>query len=107
LIDSNPKPLTSVKLSPLGHIRELDGLRGIAVLLVVFHHLTLDPGMSNGSPIQVVAHRIFQYGNAGVDVFFVLSGFLISSLLICDRQSPTYYQNFTGSASCVSFRSIF
>jgi len=94
LIDSNPKPLTSVKLSPLGHIRELDGLRGIAVLLVVFHHLTLDPGMSNGSPIQVVAHRIFQYGNAGVDVFFVLSGFLISSLLIRDRQSPAYYQDF-------------
>jgi peptidoglycan/LPS O-acetylase OafA/YrhL len=49
----------------LGHRRWLDGLRGLAVLLVLAFHLHLVPG-----------------GSFGVDVFFVLSGFLITSLLV-------------------------
>ena len=58
----------------LGHVRELDGIRGIAILLVVAHHThrVLAPSVGwlpNG-------------GFLGVDVFFVLSGFLITSLLL-------------------------
>jgi peptidoglycan/LPS O-acetylase OafA/YrhL len=48
----------------LGHRRWLDGLRGVAVLLVLAFHLRLLPG-----------------GFLGVDLFFVLSGFLITTLL--------------------------
>jgi peptidoglycan/LPS O-acetylase OafA/YrhL len=51
----------------MGHVRSLDGLRGIAVLAVVIYHFA--PAMAPG-------------GFLGVDVFFVLSGFLITSLLI-------------------------
>ncbi|MBA4067217.1 MAG: acyltransferase [Isosphaera sp.] len=48
----------------LGHRRWLDGLRGVAILLVLAEHL-----------------RVVKGGYVGVDVFFVLSGFLITALL--------------------------
>ena len=53
----------------LGHRPALDGLRGLAVLAVVAHHTSLAPG-----------------GFLGVDVFFVLSGFLITALLLQEHQ---------------------
>jgi len=49
------------------HVRALDGMRALAVLLVIGFHLRL-PG--------------FRAGFVGVDIFFVLSGFLITSLLL-------------------------
>lgn len=57
----------SIKHSSLSYIPELDGIRGIAILLVMIFHI--------GNPI-------FRGGFIGVDIFFVLSGFLITSLLL-------------------------
>ena len=57
-----------------GRVHSLDVLRGVAVLLVLFRHLPND----NASQ---VLRAIQSVGWTGVDLFFVLSGFLISGLL--------------------------
>ena len=57
----------------LGYRPSLDGVRGLAIILVVTHHLChIVPGFL----------RYFAGGYLGVDLFFVLSGFLITSLII-------------------------
>ncbi len=48
---------------------ELDALRGIAAVMVVLYHFTLDYGP---------AKQFFSFGNTGVDLFFIISGFVIS-----------------------------
>jgi peptidoglycan/LPS O-acetylase OafA/YrhL len=80
----------------LSHIPELDGIRGIAALMVLCHHLFFtsipEPERWNGFVLAV--SRLSHAGGNGVDLFFVLSGFLITSLLVLDRGSPHYYWNF-------------
>ncbi|MBN2623839.1 MAG: acyltransferase [Acidimicrobiales bacterium] len=59
----------------LGYRRELDGLRGVAVILVVVYHV--------GGVLWPSARSwLLPGGMFGVDLFFVLSGFLITSLLV-------------------------
>ena len=59
----------------------LDGLRGLAILLVVFLH---NFGFMN----------YFFFGWLGVDLFFVLSGFLITDILLNTLRSPKFLRNF-------------
>src|SRR5918997_509499 len=59
----------------LGHHPELDGLRGLALVIVVLHHVSLL--MWPGHP-----DWFFRGGQVGLDVFFALSGFLITGLLV-------------------------
>jgi peptidoglycan/LPS O-acetylase OafA/YrhL len=62
-------------------IPELDGLRGIAIALVLVHHFF---DFVPGAPL----------GWSGVDLFFVLSGFLIGGILLDARGSPNYFKTF-------------
>ena len=57
-----------------GHVNGLDGIRGLAVLLVTGLHAGLAIHPRNGG--------LLPGGFIGVDIFFVLSGFLITSLLV-------------------------
>jgi len=69
----------------------LDGLRAIAILLVVPHNLNL-MAASGGAAYMVVA--ALQRGWIGVQLFFVLSGFLITGILLDSRDAPDYYRSF-------------
>jgi peptidoglycan/LPS O-acetylase OafA/YrhL len=72
-------------------IPALDGLRGIAILLVVIFHHTL---MRQETPFDRVYVNVARLGWTGVDLFFVLSGFLITGLLYDTKGSPHYYRTF-------------
>src|SRR5688572_8312610 len=69
------------------HWPALDGLRGTAILAVlVCHYAVLLP--------RAPAVGWLENGWAGVDLFFVLSGFLITGILLDERGTPNYYRNF-------------
>jgi peptidoglycan/LPS O-acetylase OafA/YrhL len=71
------------------YIPELQGLRGLAVLAVVFYHC--HPRLE-GTRIYYAS----LWGWTGVNLFFVLSGFLITSILLESRTKPHYFRNFYG-----------
>ncbi len=69
----------------------LDGLRGIAVLAVMFSHFNrFLPAIPAFVPMKV----LFTYGWSGVDLFFVLSGFLITGILTQTKSAANYFQSF-------------
>jgi peptidoglycan/LPS O-acetylase OafA/YrhL len=72
-----------------GHIPALDGLRGAAILLVISYHSFILPEERFG-----LLARIAPVGWCGVDLFFVLSGFLITGILLDARGSSLYFRNF-------------
>lgn len=93
-ISLNPS-MFSDRVVPKAHSKsefhlELDGLRGLAASMVVFYH---------GS--EIISHhwldsiyaRIVAFGHSGVDLFFVLSGYLITSILFRDFSTgqPLYF----------------
>jgi peptidoglycan/LPS O-acetylase OafA/YrhL len=80
-----------VRPQRMGHIAALDGLRGFAFLLVYVQHFT------GGNHIHLRAVEAFRgIGWTGVDLFFCLSGFLITGILYDTREDPRYFRNFYG-----------
>ncbi len=74
-------------------IATLDGLRGIAILLVMLHHFTQAHPPAHDAFTHVL-FGIFDAGWMGVDLFFVLSGFLITSILLESKNSRRYFASF-------------
>ncbi|MFO1395177.1 MAG: acyltransferase [Steroidobacteraceae bacterium] len=70
----------------------LDGIRGIAIILVLLQNL------QEGLPLDFVGGHLFgivrQTGWIGVQLFFVLSGFLITDGLLQTQRAPRYFQSF-------------
>ncbi len=76
---------------PAPRILALDGIRGIAILWVLFHHLYL---MHYVDFFPAWSLAIAKGGWAGVDLFFVLSGYLITGILYDAKGQPNYFKNF-------------
>jgi peptidoglycan/LPS O-acetylase OafA/YrhL len=77
-----------------GRIPELDGLRGFAILLVIICHYVANAehGQLGFWPHHVLS--ALTIGWSGVDLFFVLSGFLIGGILLDARTAPNYFRAF-------------
>jgi peptidoglycan/LPS O-acetylase OafA/YrhL len=73
------------------HLPTLDGLRGIAILLVLAIHFTV---MRPLVRIDAVVFSLARTGWVGVDLFFVLSGFLITGILYRTREVPRSLRTF-------------
>ncbi|HNB37586.1 MAG TPA: acyltransferase [Anaerolineales bacterium] len=75
-------------------IKELDGLRGIAVVLVMALHLFKRSGYFTVHPTLEGFITFTTVGWVGVDIFFTLSGFLITSILLKSKTDEHYFRNF-------------
>lgn len=68
------------KLARSNHLPSLDGLRAISIILVLLGHVSRTHGFVS------VDLRIRDYAHLGVVVFFIISGFLITRLMLLERQ---------------------
>jgi peptidoglycan/LPS O-acetylase OafA/YrhL len=71
---------------------QLDMLRGIAVLLVLLSHLYKVPPDMLTNPVGICLQFLHDIGWLGVDLFFVLSGFLVSGLIFGEYQKYRHFQ---------------
>ena len=84
-----PRPQTSAD-----HVPALDGVRGIAILAVLLHNLNI--GSTHGTLPARLIKDSFDAGWAGVQLFFVLSGFLITGTLLDTKRAKNFFSAFYG-----------
>jgi peptidoglycan/LPS O-acetylase OafA/YrhL len=72
------------------HVAALDGLRGCAIAAVILHE---GPRSHDGLGARIFG-AVANGGWAGVQLFFVLSGFLITGILLDTREDPHFFRNF-------------
>jgi len=78
-------PVATSVIAP-GYIPQFDGLRGLAILSVLIGHSGF---------LEALPHAgMLEYTRFGVDLFFVLSGFLITGILTDSKGSQHYFRNF-------------
>jgi peptidoglycan/LPS O-acetylase OafA/YrhL len=71
----------------------LDGVRGLALLIVVVHNTAWISGVSDRFAFKLYTSAAAA-GWAGVQLFFVLSGFLITGILLDTQDAPDYFRRF-------------
>jgi peptidoglycan/LPS O-acetylase OafA/YrhL len=72
-----PGPAPEAPRPGLRYLTALDGLRGVAIILVLLHNFT-----TTGAPIEPLLARLLEWGWVGVQLFLVLSGYLITRNLL-------------------------
>ncbi|WP_445632991.1 Acyltransferase 3 domain-containing protein [Nostoc sp. DSM 114161] len=77
-----------------GYMPVLNGYRGIAILLVFLRHCISEPAAERINFVEKFYTKLMFLGWCGVDAFFVLSGFLITGILLDSREKPNYFKNF-------------
>ncbi|CAM3786573.1 acyltransferase [Mucilaginibacter galii] len=76
----------------LKYFKELDGVRGLAAIMVVLFHIK-QSGISNDAVARIL-YKAGNFGQTGVILFFVLSGFLITRILLISKHKEAYFKKF-------------
>jgi peptidoglycan/LPS O-acetylase OafA/YrhL len=105
---SPDRPAAPLRLS--GHIPGLDGVRGLAIAMVMAIHFVGDA--KSYTAAQRLVTKAAGFGLLGVDLFFVLSGFLITGLLLDTKSrsssdSPPYASSYSSSYSSSYFGNFY
>ena len=107
-----PTATEQVELTPTGEtgrpktparIPVLDGVRGLAILLVILWHYVGGQLDATQGAILNFIRQLVGICWSGVDLFFVLSGFLLGGILIENRSSANYYKTFYIRRACRIF----
>jgi len=78
----------------LTRIPALDGLRGVAILAVILYHTEYFAALAQTGSLGRAYDALASRGHYGVDLFFVLSGYLITRILVESRPRRDYYTRF-------------
>jgi len=89
------------KLSHM-HVPVLDGIRGMAIFVVMIRHffMTMEGNLKHGAgalageKFDWLAFNIARFGSSGVTLFFVLSGYLITGILIDTKEEKNFFKRF-------------
>ncbi len=92
---ANPANSTATHEHPVagGHLLPLDGVRGLAILMVICSH-AFESNYETASPFVRLMGDVLRFGVIGVDLFFVLSGFLITGILSDSLRDDGYFRKF-------------
>jgi len=90
IADATPQRAVDPRIR--GRMPALDGVRGLAILMVLFVHFFADTVATNR--FERVLTRVSGFGTYGVDLFFMLSGFLITGILVDSKGGGGYFRNF-------------
>src|SRR5215467_15034029 len=79
---------------PKQRLIELDGLRGFALIMILVFHAVSQEGDYPAGTFLHYLQRSCGMGWTALDLFFVLSGFLIGGILMDAREAPSYFKTF-------------
>ncbi|HXT27286.1 MAG TPA: acyltransferase [Candidatus Eisenbacteria bacterium] len=79
---------------PKQRLIELDGLRGFALVMILAFHAVSQEGEYPAGTFLAYLQRSVAMGWTALDLFFILSGFLIGGILMDARDSPSYFKTF-------------
>ena len=85
---------TSGPRGDLSRVPVLDGIRGLAILMVLLCHFSLYGGIDPTTTADWIFYKLTIPLGCGVELFFVLSGFLITGILLDTKSAPGYFRSF-------------